>query len=90
MIAHHGAPGLGSSGEPRATFGPLADAFRVIVFDARGSGASEGREPYTHEQWVADVDGVRAWAGAERIVHGRRFVRRVHRDGVRDPPSRTG
>ncbi|MCG5219504.1 alpha/beta fold hydrolase [Streptosporangium sp. KLBMP 9127] len=68
MVAHHGAPGLGSLGEPRATFGRFADAFRVIVFDARGSGASEGREPYTHEQWVADVDGVRAWAGAERIV----------------------
>ncbi|PZG42991.1 hydrolase [Spongiactinospora gelatinilytica] len=68
LIAHHGAPGLGSLAEPRATFGRLADAYRVIVFDARGSGASEGREPYTHEQWVADVDGLREWAGAERIV----------------------
>ncbi|RBQ19800.1 alpha/beta hydrolase [Spongiactinospora rosea] len=68
LIAHHGAPGLGSLAEPRATFGRLADDYRVIVFDARGSGASEGREPYTHEQWVADVDGLREWAGAERIV----------------------
>jgi proline iminopeptidase len=68
MVAHHGAPGLGSLAEPRATFGRFADEFRVIVFDARGSGASEGREPYTHEQWVADVDGIREWAGAERIV----------------------
>jgi proline iminopeptidase len=68
LIAHHGAPGLGSMAEPRATFGPLADEFRVVVFDARGSGASEGIEPFTHEQWAADVDGLREWAGAERIV----------------------
>jgi proline iminopeptidase len=68
LIAHHGAPGLGSRAEPRATFAPFADTFRVIVFDARGSGASEGNPPFSHEQWVADVDGLREWAGVERFV----------------------
>ena len=68
LIAHHGAPGLGSRAEPRATFGPFADTFRVIVFDARGSGESGGTEPYTHEQWAADVEGLRQWAGVERFV----------------------
>ncbi|MGW4462681.1 alpha/beta fold hydrolase [Micromonospora sp. NPDC004704] len=68
LIAHHGAPGLGSRSEPRATFSPFADTFRVIVFDARGSGASEGNGPFSHEQWVADVDGLREWAGVERFV----------------------
>ena len=68
LIAHHGAPGLGSRAEPRATFEPFADTFRVVVFDARGSGESEGDPPFTHEQWVADVEGLRAWIGAERIV----------------------
>jgi proline iminopeptidase len=68
LIAHHGAPGLGSRAEPRATFAPFADTFRVIVFDARGSGASEGNPPFTHEQWVADVDGLRQWAGGETFV----------------------
>ncbi|WP_431898224.1 alpha/beta fold hydrolase [Micromonospora haikouensis] len=68
LIAHHGAPGLGSRAEPRATFRPFADTFRVLVFDARGSGVSEGRPPFTHEQWVADVDALREWAGAERFV----------------------
>ncbi|MFK3979338.1 alpha/beta fold hydrolase [Micromonospora sp. NPDC050397] len=68
LIAHHGAPGLGSRSEPRATFSPFADTFRVIVFDARGSGASEGQPPFSHEQWVADVDGLREWAGVERFV----------------------
>src|SRR5919198_1786387 len=68
IIAHHGAPGLSSRREPRAAFGPLADRFHVVVFDARGSGESEWTPPYTHEQWAADIDAVRAWAGAERFV----------------------
>ena len=54
LIAHHGGGGIGSLAEPRATFGPLADLFRVIVFDARGCGDSEGLPPYSHEQWAAD------------------------------------
>lgn len=68
LIAHHGGGGIGSLEEPRSTFGPLADLFRVIVFDARGCGRSEGVPPYSHEQWAADVDGLRQWAGAEKIV----------------------
>jgi proline iminopeptidase len=68
IIVHHGAPGLGSLAEPRTSFGPFADRFRVVVFDARGSGASEGRPPFTHDQWAADVEGLREWLGVERIV----------------------
>jgi proline iminopeptidase len=68
MIVHHGAPGLGSLAEPRASFGPFADEYRVVVFDARGSGQSEGKPPFTHEQWVADVDGLREWIGADKII----------------------
>ncbi|GAA1606604.1 alpha/beta hydrolase [Kribbella hippodromi] len=68
LIAHHGAPGLGSRAEPRASFGRLADTYRVIVFDARGSGQSEGNGTFSHEQWAADIDGLREWAGAERII----------------------
>jgi proline iminopeptidase len=68
LIAHHGAPGIGSRNEPKASFGALADTHRVIVFDARGSGESSDTPPYTHAQWVADVDGLREWAGVEQIV----------------------
>ncbi|MGH8867457.1 MAG: alpha/beta fold hydrolase [Actinomycetes bacterium] len=68
LIAHHGAPGLGTRAEPRASFGALADTYRVVVFDARGSGESEGTPPFTHEQWAADVDGLRRWIGAEQII----------------------
>ncbi|GAA3665958.1 alpha/beta hydrolase [Nonomuraea antimicrobica] len=68
IIAHHGAPGLGSLTEPRASFGRLADAYRVVVFDARGSGSSGLTGPFSHEQWVADVEALRRWIGAERVV----------------------
>lgn len=68
MIVHHGAPGLGSMAEPLVSFAPFADAYRVVLFDARGSGASEGRPPFTHEQWASDVDGLREWLGTDRIV----------------------
>jgi proline iminopeptidase len=68
VLAHHGAPGLGSRAEPRASFGRLADEYRVIVFDARGSGESEGSGTFSHEQWAADLDGLRAWAGVEDVV----------------------
>ncbi|MEO3869463.1 alpha/beta hydrolase [Nonomuraea sp. B12E4] len=68
LIAHHGGGGIGSLAEPRSTFGPLSDLFRVVVFDARGCGLSEGVPPYSHAQWAADVDALREWAGAEKIV----------------------
>jgi proline iminopeptidase len=68
LIAHHGGGGIGSLAEPRATFGPLSDRFRVVTFDARGCGYSEGIPPYSHGQWAADVDGLREWLGADKIV----------------------
>lgn len=68
LIAHHGAPGLGSRAEPRASFGRLSDTYRVVVFDARGSGESEGNGTFSHEQWAADIDGLREWTGAEQII----------------------
>lgn len=68
IITHHGAPGLGSRAEPRASFGRLADAYRIVVFDARGSGQSDGNGPLSHAQWAADIDALREWIGAETIV----------------------
>jgi len=68
LIAHHGGGGIGSLSEPKQTFGTLADRFRVIVFDARGCGLSEGVPPYSHANWAADVDGLRQWAGADTVV----------------------
>lgn len=68
LIAHHGGGGIGSLAEPKATFGPLSDVFRVVVYDARGCGLSEGIPPFSHAQWAADLDGIREWVGAEEVV----------------------
>lgn len=68
VIAHHGAPGLGTRAEPRRSFAFLADTCRVVVFDARGSGQSELVPPFDHARWVADVDALRAHLGPESVV----------------------
>lgn len=68
LIALHGGPGVGDRGDLTDAFSAFADQYRVITFDARGSGASGDVPPFTHEQWTADVDALRAWAGVEQIV----------------------
>ena len=59
FIALHGAPGLSSHTETEGSYAFLADRFRVLVFDLRGSGASDLKGPYTDERWIADVDELR-------------------------------
>jgi proline iminopeptidase len=68
IIVHHGGGGIGSLAEPKASFGWLADEFRIVVYDARGCGVSEGKPPYSHAQWAADLDGVRQWLGVEEVI----------------------
>jgi proline iminopeptidase len=68
LIAHHGGGGIGSLAEPKATFAPLADELRVVVFDARGCGRSEGQPPFSHAQWAADVDGLREWLDVGQVI----------------------
>lgn len=59
LIVLHGAPGLSDHKEPEASFGFLQSQFRVLVYDARGSGASDLKQPYTDERWAADVEELR-------------------------------
>lgn len=68
IIAHQGGPGMGSHATPKRAFAPLADAYQVITFDARGSGKSDGIPPYTHAQWVADVDALREHFGLDTFI----------------------
>jgi proline iminopeptidase len=59
LIALHGAPGLSTHAEPEEAFTFLSDTFRVLVFDARGSGASDLTGPYTHDRWIKDIENLR-------------------------------
>lgn len=69
LIALHGAPGLISHRDSEATFAFLAPHYRVLAYDARGSGASDQTPPYTHARWIRDIEALREWAGgAETFV----------------------
>ena len=68
IYAHHGGPGLGSHASPKRAFAPLADAYRIVTFDARGSGESDVLPPFSNAQWVTDLDALRAHFRDERMI----------------------
>jgi proline iminopeptidase len=68
FVTLHGGPGMGSRKGDWKTFQPLTDSFRLISYDQRGNGDSEGREPYSHEQFVADLEALRRKLGLDKII----------------------
>lgn len=68
FVTLHGGPGMGSRKGDWAAFQPLTDTYRLISYDQRGNGESEGKEPYSHEQFVADLEGLRQKLGLGRFV----------------------
>ncbi|MCY0900284.1 MAG: alpha/beta fold hydrolase [Firmicutes bacterium] len=69
ILTLHGGPGMGSRHGDVATFGVLAqEGYRVVSYDQRGNGESEGGEPYSHEQFVADAEALRRQLNLGRIV----------------------
>ncbi|CAJ0553412.1 Ff.00g119240.m01.CDS01 [Fusarium sp. VM40] len=68
IISLHGAPGLSTHTDIKEGFKFLANEFRVLVYDCRGSGSSDANGPFTDEQWIADIDELRAWVGDDKFV----------------------
>lgn len=68
FVTLHGGPGMGSRKGDWATFGPLTDSYRLISYDQRGNGESEEREPYSHEQFVADLEALRQALGLGKFI----------------------
>ncbi|WLD93051.1 alpha/beta fold hydrolase [Alkalihalobacillus sp. AL-G] len=67
----HGGPGLGDCRGDVQTFLDLSDRFQTVFLDMRGSGRSADVPPFTHEQWIDDIDALRAELGLDQIIlHG--------------------
>jgi pimeloyl-ACP methyl ester carboxylesterase len=68
LVVLHGGPGVGDCRDHVRDLGALADEYRLVFYDARGSGRSEDVPPYTHEQWVADLDELTRQLGIETFA----------------------
>jgi proline-specific peptidase len=68
LVILHGGPGVGDCRDHVRDLGALADEFRLLFYDARGSGRSADVPPYTHEQWVADLDELTRRVGFDRFA----------------------
>lgn len=68
FVTLHGGPGMGSRKGDWATFQPLTDSYRLISYDQRGNGESEEKEPYSHEQFVADLEALRQGLGLGKFI----------------------
>jgi proline iminopeptidase len=68
ILCFHGAPGMSSHREPKAAWGRLADRYKVVVQDQRGSGQSGLNPPFTHQQWADDAEALRQHLGLGKVV----------------------
>jgi proline iminopeptidase len=68
LVVLHGGPGVGDCRKHVRDLGALADEFRLLFYDARGSGRSGDVPPYTHEQWVEDLDALTWQLGVETFA----------------------
>ncbi len=59
FVTLHGGPGMGNRKGDWNTFQPLTDTYRLVSYDQRGNGESDGGEPYSHAQFVADLEALR-------------------------------
>lgn len=67
----HGGPGLGDCRGDVQTFSDFAPAYQKVFLDMRGSGRSGDVQPFSHEQWIQDIDSLRQELGFQKIIlHG--------------------
>lgn len=68
ILALHGGPGIGDHAKGKKAFEPLADDYRLVVYDHRGCGQSSLTPPFSNEQYAADAEGLRRHLGLGEIV----------------------
>jgi pimeloyl-ACP methyl ester carboxylesterase len=65
LVCHPGGPGF--SAASLTDLGGLADSFELIVLDPRGTGATAHAQTYRQEEYVADLEELRADIGLEQF-----------------------
>jgi proline iminopeptidase len=65
LVCHPGGPGF--SGATLTDLGGLAESFECVVVDPRGTGRSDFADTYSQEDYVADLEELRAELGVEQL-----------------------
>jgi proline iminopeptidase len=65
LVCHPGGPGF--SGASLTDLGGLADSFECLVVDPRGTGGSPAADTFSQEEYVADLEELRAELGLEQF-----------------------
>jgi len=68
IVILHGGPGISDHQKGKQAYEPLADDYKVVVYDHRGCGQSSLTEPYSNAQYAADVEGLREELDLGEIV----------------------
>src|SRR5438270_13923847 len=70
LIAVHGGPGMSDNRGYVQWLEPLSDTCQVVSYDLRGCGRSGDAQDgsYSHQDFVADLDALRAHLGVHRIA----------------------
>lgn len=68
LVVLHGGPGIGDCRDHGRDYGALRDEYHLLFYDARGSGRSDDKPPYTHDQWAEDLDELTRQIGIERFA----------------------
>jgi len=97
LVTLHGAPGMSSSAGDWRVFASLADQYRIISYDQRGSGSSDLRGPFSFEQFCADLEELRrkldlgtitiaggSYGGMIALQYATRFQHNLHAVVLRD------
>jgi pimeloyl-ACP methyl ester carboxylesterase len=65
LVCHPGGPGFAASS--LTDLGGLADSFELILLDPRGTGGTARAQTYSQEEYVADLEELRAELGLEQF-----------------------
>ena len=65
LLCHPGGPGF--SAASLTDLGGLADTFELILLDPRGTGATAHAQTYSQEEYVGDLEELRAELGLEQF-----------------------